>query len=557
MTTTTNHNIHALHSSTSRRRNNRPGHRHYKEEHLTINNNTIHKEQTKHTSNCNNHALLLIKICKTRLPWILLVLTSTFIYHMCYYGYYQGLYHSSTNSDMNYLAVVVRDEEYPVVAVDAVNGSNSNPYSNYPSTDKAIQQKQSQQKPLEGEIEIEGGHYSNNRDDSDSYRFNEISNVNVDLGTTIVNQYNPDRNPLLPSHMIMVTGLESSGTRYVTAALAYAFGLKKEQRKGKKPNMENFHNRVNGKRDENGKKGIELMHLSLPHGFWCTHIPTKSIESEYNTTDLRSTYVNWTEPVQHPDECVCKRDLINGKRADSARYGIERAPPKALDEHPIGADCPMWKILYRHSDEKYCKELGIMNPVDYSPRSFFNITSNIRWYQEHGTRATAVIVLREQSIELVSKINDHCANKTLARAENEYGIELIKDALDALSMPNFFKINNSTGMSSQKIIEEVPSMILLSYEMMVTLGASYLNTNLFSKLGLENPQPIPHIFDANDRYIKHNYTKPGGGTADHKNVKMRLMIADRKKQALENRRKVQSSHANQLHNKASLLHVEK
>ena len=30
-----------------------------------------------------------------------------------------------------------------------------------------------------------------------------------------------------------------------------------------------------------------------------------------------------------------------------------------------------------------------------------------------------------------------------------------------------------------------------------------------------------------------------------------------KKQALENRRKVQSSHANQLHNKASLLHVEK
>ena len=92
---------------------------------------------------------------------------------------------------------------------------------------------------------------------------------------------------------------------------------------------------------------------------------------------------------------------------------------------------------------------------------------------------------------------------------------------------------------------------------MVTLGASYLNTNLFSKLGLENPQPIPHIFDANDRYIKHNYTKPGGGTADHKNVKMMLMIADRKKQALENRRKVQSSHANQLHNKASLLHVEK
>merc|ERR1711862_1086843 len=82
------------------------------------------------------------------------------------------------------------------------------------------------------------------------------------------NLNNTRRNPILPKHIILVAGLESSGTKYMTSAIDAVINpndTSKRRRRGRNHlDLRSFQGRVGIKSE------IEIIHLSLPHGLWCT-----------------------------------------------------------------------------------------------------------------------------------------------------------------------------------------------------------------------------------------------------------------------------------------------
>ena len=365
---------------------------------------------------------------------------------------------------------------------------------------------------------------------------NDGNNMKNELNGTILN-------PILPKHTILVTGLESSGTKYITSALALATEVVKPKRMRRSNNLNRFHGRVGGVKSRNQ---VEILHHSLPHGAWCT-IYGKQLQ--YGTSSyLAKVFETWTVPFIPPTQCSCakgilgrtlrhfmhgqrRRDMIMHKREMKERT-MERLQEKYDERHLEGKrggqsgddlkrdflererhlhfldeeefdddrlkrenaiftpsdECETWEDSgHEETINGYCVDLGINKPIESPMRHFVNITTHIKWYQERGVRATAVIVVRDQTIESISKYNEHCKDKNLVQAENEYGKLFIEDAFRNLSQDG-----------------PTPTLVLVSFEALMNLGETYLRTQIYPKLGIDGKNmsiPVPEIFDSNGPYI--------------------------------------------------------
>ena len=261
---------------------------------------------------------------------------------------------------------------------------------------------------------------------------------------------NQSRNALLPKKLILVTGLESSGTKIVTEALAIATGAYEGNINTLEKSGNSFHGRVLG-------SDIEVQHQSLPWGSRCT--------DEHDANHLH------TMSVLVPRQCGCASKMNN-----------------------FLWDTPTCDAVQAHKD---CEKLGISQRLSYPNRFFLNITSHIKWYEEQGVEASAVIIMRDKEIESISKLHDHCRNKALLQMENEHGLNIITEALQNLS---FDKING----------RNYANLVLVSYESMMSLGKPYFDRYIYERLGIaqnekQNKQLyVPSLQNGNHKYLLEN-----------------------------------------------------
>lgn len=236
-------------------------------------------------------------------------------------------------------------------------------------------------------------------------------------------------NLLIPKRLITVAGLESSGTKFLTMLTAQASGayrISEKQKESGKVDLLPFWDRVRS-------KGIEVQHVSLPWGEKCSN------RANRNHTEILA---NKTIDALIPKRCVFSR---------------------ARNSAVLNAN----NLKHFHM----CRELGVPKFTSIPGRYFLNLTSHIKWYQERGSIATAVVVVRDQTIEYASKLREHCHNHTLAKEENEYGMEIIREAL----------LNLSEDWLDDRT---PPSLVLVSYESLMSIGEPYARKYIFEKLGL-------------------------------------------------------------------------
>ena len=260
-------------------------------------------------------------------------------------------------------------------------------------------------------------------------------------------------NKLLPRRLIAVFGLESSGTKIVTEAISVASGAFHYNKESIEPEGISFHGRI----DENVRKtGVEVQHISLPWG------------SDCQSQNLRDIFI--TLPVLVPRKCGC---------ATLPLFWDEFACSKGKDR-PSALD-------------KGCTDLGFTDFVPYPDRFFINITSHIQWYEEHGVEATAVIVARDPMIQSISKLQGHCTDHEKSDMENTYGMQIITEALENLSL------DNAQGRTTS-------NLVLVSYESVMSFGKSYFMNYLYPKLGLNVVSGrisnyVPTLHNGNKKYL--------------------------------------------------------
>mmetsp|Transcript_23451 Transcript_23451/g.28670 ORF Transcript_23451/g.28670 Transcript_23451/m.28670 type:complete len:351 (-) Transcript_23451:159-1211(-) len=307
---------------------------------------------------------------------------------------------------------------------------------------------------------------------------------NIDYDETAGRQLMNDL-PVLPERVISVFGLESSGTKFVTQAITEVSGIMSfgnerklnrvkikekasrnlwrvdRERQSVESNGETrrlqhsatdawgFNGRLKKRLRHNGI--VEIQHISLPWGDTCDDYAVDAI----------------TMPYLLPEGCGCSEHV----------HTRAILWPGCLDE-------PM---------NRACEELGLNEYAFYPKRFFVNITSHVRWYRDRGALATAIVVVRDHNVALQSKHRDHCNDETLAKAENEWGLRLINEAMNELSH------EHRSG--------EPPEIILVSYETMMSLGVDYLHV-VFDKLQLRMRDGFavnPHFKDGNTKYFHEEF----------------------------------------------------
>mmetsp|Transcript_14619 Transcript_14619/g.22574 ORF Transcript_14619/g.22574 Transcript_14619/m.22574 type:complete len:217 (-) Transcript_14619:106-756(-) len=204
-------------------------------------------------------------------------------------------------------------------------------------------------------------------------------------------------------------------------------------------------------------RGIEVQHLSLPFGSTCREV--------YRGSNVIEQMRQYTLSVLTPRECGISDENswdhsllwapINRKRAST--YGDRILP-------------------------QYCNDAGL-NDFTRAPKRFFvNVTSHIRWYLDRGVQATAVLVLRDKTIQNISKVKNHCNSQPSADAEDSYGMQIMTEAFEKLSYD-----------------VEDPSLVLVSYEMLMNIGDPYL-FSIYEKLGIQSSY-TPDLKDGNKVYL--------------------------------------------------------
>jgi hypothetical protein len=108
----------------------------------------------------------------------------------------------------------------------------------------------------------------------------------------------------------------------------------------------------------------------------------------------------------------------------------------------------------------------------YPGRFFVNITSHIQWYRSKGVEATAILVLRDDSIHTFSKRRRIQRNSSQAALEDEHGKNLIVEAMNLLP-------------ASQHLV--------VSYEALMSLRGQYL-MHFYDLLGI-NSTFVPVFID--------------------------------------------------------------
>lgn len=143
--------------------------------------------------------------------------------------------------------------------------------------------------------------------------------------------------------------------------------------------------------------------------------------------------------------------------------------------------------------EQECSLIGFNNCSSLCEgRHMVNITNHIRWYQEQGSIATALIVVRDKNVELLSASKLHCPIKKRQELEIKNGVELMSEAIRSLS--------------SKPNIGNLPSVVIASYETLIALGAPYL-FHLYKELGISTDF-VPILKDGNEHYVSKSMYAP-------------------------------------------------
>lgn len=255
--------------------------------------------------------------------------------------------------------------------------------------------------------------------------------------TTLISKWSsPNNFEILPKRLISVFGLESSGTNLVADALIEAVGAKYPV---------TFQGLI-ARTPKQSRQRIEVQHISQPWGFF----HHEGLENQ-TVVDI---------DVLPPHECMVwphyeLRDI---------QVSCNKAKP-----HP-----------------RCLNETGLRKRIILPQRFMVNITSHIQWYQERGTTATAVVVVRDDYAHLHGKLHIHNDNMTHALMEDSHAKEFIIEAIDRLS--------------SVPENRRPPQLILVSYETLMALGEPYL-FNLYKQLEI-NSTYTPKLKSGNKKYIQ-------------------------------------------------------
>jgi len=234
---------------------------------------------------------------------------------------------------------------------------------------------------------------------------------------------------LFPKRLISVFGLEKSGTTWMSLTIAKALGIVPETQ------------RYFAYSKHSADKNFEVQHISQP----------------------------WGSFPNQPVKWSCHARNLNRTKTAFA------AVPLACANHSRLAKKSEHSVF-----PEVCKsEAHLDDFVQVSSRFFVNITSHIQWYLEHGVDATAVILMRDNSIAHISKTNSICSDANVSQAQNEYANKITREAIEMLPPER---------------------VVLVSFEGMVSLGMPYLQ-DVFRRLGIHSATHVPDFRDANKKYI--------------------------------------------------------
>jgi hypothetical protein len=168
---------------------------------------------------------------------------------------------------------------------------------------------------------------------------------------------------------------------------------------------------------------------------------------------------------------------------DECRDGTKSAWPTEDVAVLVPEPCIFRRNLRRNKPQGLfppaCREETNLNDfVRYTHRYFVNISSHTQWYRERGVYATAVIIMRDSTISLISKAS-HCPNQYVAAKQNEHAWELAREAIVRLDPSN--------------------EIMLVSYEGLMLLQETYL-FDFYRQLGIDSVY-VPDFKDGNEKYV--------------------------------------------------------
>lgn len=183
----------------------------------------------------------------------------------------------------------------------------------------------------------------------------------------------PTKKTLLPTRMIVVTGLESSGTTMVQETLAEAVGAPREA------GFEMFSHDYS----------VRVQHISLPTGW-------------FDEKDPQADFPLSIESVFYPFECSLR---------PSYRTISQRPTPST----------------------RACQAVYGPHMIHRPGRFFTNITSHVRFYQERGVIVQTVLVVRDPVMHFRGILKKHATNDTEAYRQYQTGRLILQEALDRLN----------------------------------------------------------------------------------------------------------------------------
>lgn len=252
---------------------------------------------------------------------------------------------------------------------------------------------------------------------------------------------------VLPRRLITVFGLENSGTKFLATTLGVASGSLTDP----PPKLMKL---------RASSSDIEIQHLSLPWG-------PPGCEPKKSMVDMFAVV---------PEKCMIIQSVKEKKTRNTTM---------------LPAYCTL--------------EAGIQDYLMYPNRFFVNITSHILWYHEKGVDATAVILMRDSTIQSASKEKSRCLNrKQRSEEENQHGLELIREAIDKLSPTSSIipSLLSSPLLLTRSLPTETPKVLVVSYECLMSIQKEYL-FSIYAALHIDSSY-VPNFKDGNMPYIKTN-----------------------------------------------------
>jgi len=250
-----------------------------------------------------------------------------------------------------------------------------------------------------------------------------------------------NKTPPLPKQLIVVFGLESSGTTFVYQTICKAFRLTRRQGMQERFSTDGF---------------VRAQHLSLPTGYFRPGGRAAVLSSQNNTTSL--PVIPWFPPAP----CAA-RD-----------YYLEQTPQKRLHRSPRKAPAECQEVF------------GLEHLVPMpAPRVLVNVTSHIRYYQSLGVEVYPVLVVRDKTLHFHGILQQHVG--TASAALQEY------DQARAMILETMRVYRNDPSIT--------PRLYVISYETLMTLQNPYLQ-RLYDAIGVMDTGYQPKYRNGNVKIVK-------------------------------------------------------